>query len=220
MLGSFRRVYAGRNGRGESIEKAVVGDPPRAQARYLIEREFPVFVINPKQLDRFASSGTKDDRPDARVLADSLRTDPRACHELEPLNARTVAAARSLGAVDYVRAIGELHSFTRRVVAWWEDYDLLLLPTITDLTPRLGEMHSDLSSEELAALRRRLGWLTPPWNITGQPAISLPLATSASGLPIGVQLVAAPDREDLLIEVARTLEKMADWSERQPPVYA
>ena len=70
------------------------------------------------------------------------------------------------------------------------------------------------------ALRRRLGWLTPPWNITGQPAISLPLATSDYGLPIGIQLVAAPDREDLLIEVGRQLEGMAGWGARRPMVHA
>jgi amidase len=104
-------------------------------------------------------------------------------------------------------------------VSWWEDYGLLLLPTITDLTPRLGEMHSDLMPEELAALRSRLGWLTPPWNISGQPAIPLPLAQTASGLPIGIQLVAAPDREDLLIEVTQTLEQMADWGQRSAPVH-
>ncbi len=140
--------------------------------------------------------------------------------EIEPLNARTVQAGRSRGAVEHVRAIAELQAFSRRVVAWWQEHDLLLLPTITDLTPRLGEMHADLSPEELAALRRRLGWLTPPWNITGQPAISLPLARSGFGLPIGIQLVAAPGREDLLIEVARSLERMADWSRSRPPAHA
>jgi len=48
-------------------------------------------------------------------------------------------------AVDYLRAVAELQAFSRRVVSWWQDYDLLLLPAITDLTPRLGEMHANLS---------------------------------------------------------------------------
>ena len=59
-----------------------------------------------------------------------------------------------------------------------------------------------------------------PWNITGQPAISLPLAMSASGLPIGVQLVAATGREDLLIRVASQIEQAAPWADRRPPVHA
>ncbi|MBJ19374.1 MAG: amidase [bacterium] len=140
--------------------------------------------------------------------------------ELEPLNALTVQSARNHTAVDYTRAVGRLHAFSRRAVSWWEAFDLLLLPTITDLTPRLGEMHADLTPEQVSGLRKRLGWLTPPWNITGQPAISLPLASSEKGLPIGIQLVAAPDREDLLIEVARTLEQSADWARKRPPVHA
>jgi amidase len=76
-----------------------------------------------------------------------------------------------------------------------------------------------VSSRKLAQ-SSELSWLTPPWNITGQPAISLPLATSDYGLPIGIQLVAAPDREDLLIEVGRRLEGMVGWSARRPMVHA
>ncbi|MBW2426614.1 MAG: amidase [Deltaproteobacteria bacterium] len=137
--------------------------------------------------------------------------------ELEPVNARTVEAARGLGAVDYATAMTELQAYARRVAAWWEEHDLLLMPTITDLTPRLGEVRGDASLDALAALRQRFGWLTPPWNITGQPAISLPVAWSGGGLPIGVQLVAATGREDLLVSVAARLEEVYEWVERKPP---
>jgi len=61
---------------------------------------------------------------------------------------------------------------------------------------------------------------TPLFNITGQPAISLPLSISDSGLPIGVQLVAAYGREDLLIQVAAQLEGAAPWGDRRPPTRA
>ena len=58
------------------------------------------------------------------------------------------------------------------------------------------------------------------FNITGQPAISLPLGTSDDGLPIGVHLVAAYGREDLLVRVASQVEQAAPWIDRIPPVHA
>jgi amidase len=61
---------------------------------------------------------------------------------------------------------------------------------------------------------------TPAFNSSGQPAISLPMAWNGDGLPIGVQLVAAYGREDLLIRVAAQLESAQPWSHRRPPLAA
>jgi amidase len=61
---------------------------------------------------------------------------------------------------------------------------------------------------------------TPPFNVTGQPAISLPLHWNEVGLPIGVQLVAAFGREDLLLRVAAQLEGARPWINNIPPVHA
>lgn len=140
--------------------------------------------------------------------------------ELEPINRVTIEAARTRSAVELAAAQRELHAYTRRVVSWWTTCDLLLTPTLTDPPPRLGEIRGDLSPEEGLALRRRFGWLTPPWNITGQPAISVPVGQSPLGLPIGVQLVAAPGREDVLVRVAAALENVLGLGERRAPTHA
>ena len=61
---------------------------------------------------------------------------------------------------------------------------------------------------------------TSPFNVTGQPAISLPLHRNDTGLPIGVQLVAATGREDVLVRIAAQLEEASPWAERIPPLHA
>jgi amidase len=70
----------------------------------------------------------------------------------------------------------------------------------------------------MAGMKRAMRFVpfTPPWNMSGQPAISLPLHWNADGLPIGVQLVAAYGREDVLIRVAAQLEAAHPWAERHP----
>lgn len=142
--------------------------------------------------------------------------------DVEPGTWATALAGRSVTAADYLAAIDGLHAYTRTMVAWWEGgYDLLLTPTIPELPPLLGEFTSTVENPHVGAFRSTpLVSFTLPFNVSGQPAISLPLGLSASGLPIGVQLVAAPGREDLLIQVASQLEQCAPWEDRRPRVWA
>ena len=103
---------------------------------------------------------------------------------------------------------------------WWaQGWDLLLTPTLAEVPLALGTIHND--SENLMAPTVRSGQFvpfTPPFNTSGQPAISLPLHCSAEGLPVGVQLVAAYGREDVLIRIASQLEQAAPWADRRPNI--
>jgi amidase len=83
---------------------------------------------------------------------------------------------------------------------------------------RLGELAPDNGDPNTANRMGELVGFTSPFDVTGQPAISLPLHWNADGLPIGIQLVAAPGREDVLLRVAAQLETAADWSSRRPPI--
>ena len=127
---------------------------------------------------------------------------------------------RQTSASQYLEAVEELHRFSRRVGAWWaQGFDLLVTPTLPEPPPPLGELVPDPASPLRGFLRS--GALTPfliPFNITGQPAASLPLHWSAQGLPIGVQLVAGFGREDVLIRVAAQLEEERPWAQRRPPI--
>lgn len=112
-----------------------------------------------------------------------------------------IAPAALARSADWVAA------WEQRTLAWFESVDLLVTPTVGQPAPFLDDL-DPRRLEPLALLERMVPHMafTEIWNATGQPAISLPLAaTAAEGLPIGVQLVAPPEREDLLISVAAEL---------------
>ena len=92
-------------------------------------------------------------------------------------------------------------------------------PTLGELPPALGVLQTP--DEPIAGFARAATFTpyTPVANQTGQPAISLPVAQSASGLPVGVHFVAAPGREDLLLQVAGLVERAMDWSHRRAPTH-
>ena len=107
-----------------------------------------------------------------------------------------------------------------RTLRWFDAFDLLVTPTVNEPAKRLEDVDPDRLApfEMLDTMVPNMAF-TEPWNATGQPAISLPLAFSREGLPVGVQLVAAPGRDALLFSVAAQL--MADAPEaRRPAVHA
>src|SRR5438034_508338 len=107
--------------------------------------------------------------------------------DVEPMTWAIAEMGRPVSASDYLRAIEYLHAHTRQVAAWWaEGYDLLLTPTLPEPPPRLGEF-DPAPGDPLRGFTRGGAFVafTMPFNVTGQPAISLPLHWSASGLPVG-----------------------------------
>ena len=141
--------------------------------------------------------------------------------EVEPMNGSLREQGRRLRATDYVAAVERIHAYARTVAAWWESgWDLLVTPTSALLPPPVGRLGPLADPAELLPGLGAFTAFTTPFNATGQPAISLPMGTSAEGLPVGVQLVAATGREDLLIRVASQLEQARPWSDRRPPVHA
>ena len=127
--------------------------------------------------------------------------------------------ARGVGATEYLFALEDMDAFTRAFAGWWSDggFDVLVTPVTGTLTPKLGALGMDSARLKTSAL----WWpFTAFFNMSGQPAISLPLHWSNEGLPVGVQLGAAYAREDVLIRLAAQLEQARPWSERIPPVHA
>jgi amidase len=127
---------------------------------------------------------------------------------------------RTLTAVQYLDAVNELHRFNREIAGWWEQgFDLLVTPTIPEPPPPLGELVPDANEPFKGFLRSSLlTQLLVPFNMTGQPAISLPLCQTDDGLPIGIQMVAAFGREDLLFRIASQMEMAMPWAGRIPNI--
>lgn len=137
---------------------------------------------------------------------------------LDPDTLYWLDRARGVSATEYGLALEDMDAFTRAFAAWWQSgYDVLVTPATGILTPKLGELGMDSSRLKTSAL----WWpFTPFFNMSGQPAISLPLHWTDDGLPVGVQFGAAYAREDLLIRLAAQLEQARPWSARIPPVHA
>ena len=137
--------------------------------------------------------------------------------DVEPLTWLFAEGGWATSAAELAGALGRLQVLSRRVISWWEDgFDLLLSPTLASTVPPLGWFHEAPDAETARLRAAQMITFTQPCNVTGQPAISLPLAADSEGLPIGVQLVAAPRREDLLVRVAAQLEQAVGWPRVAP----
>jgi amidase len=143
--------------------------------------------------------------------------------DVEPLTWALAQIGLERDSGRYLRDVA-LHQVISRMIAGWFEagHDLLLTPTMAEVAPKLGEIDDSLSDDPMDAFHRSFpsGAFTALFNVTGQPAISLPLHWTEEGVPVGVQLVAPFGREDLLLRVAAQLERAQPWAERRAGVYA
>ena len=131
--------------------------------------------------------------------------------------------AHTLTAVEIGRGFRAFHAVARAAALFFEHHDLLVTPTLAHPPWEHGRLEYDRPGRSMGSWIDAIfeyGPFTAPFNIGGQPAISVPTGQSADGLPIGVQIVAAHGREDLLFRVAAQLEEALPWADRRPRVHA
>jgi len=133
--------------------------------------------------------------------------------DLEPTTWRMVATGRAIAGVDLLAAQTALLEHTVVAEAWWQRFDVLVTPTTAGPPTVLGDYTKGYESGRGSAFTR-------PFNITGQPAISIPLGWPDDGLPRGVQLIAPIGHDELLITIAAALETAEPWAHRRPTVSA
>lgn len=129
---------------------------------------------------------------------------------------------RSVSGVQHAADIEMLRKGGRQIATQCGEYDVLVCPTVSVLPPRHGYLHMNETplDEYWDTLTRELMVFTSPFNISGQPAVSLPLHVSAGGLPIGVQFVGPVGGDSTLLSLAAQIEDAAPWRDRLPPVHA
>lgn len=137
--------------------------------------------------------------------------------DVEPLTWMLWERARSQDTVTYLASQGRLEGVARAIVASLAPYDAVITPALAKRPLPIGEVHG--RGPDPWEHYQRSGQFTPYTaivNVTGQPAISLPLYQAADGLPAAAQLIAPPGREDVILGLALQLERALPWAERRP----
>ncbi|MEA2473741.1 MAG: amidase [Thermoleophilaceae bacterium] len=142
--------------------------------------------------------------------------------DTEPLTQELIRRAHATSGIEVLDALTNLRAYSRRVARWWADHDVLLTPTLAEPPVPHGSLAPGPGEPPMEAIYKGMRFVPfcPPANITGQPAISLPLSLSGEGLPVGVQLMGAPGGEELLLALAAQVEEARPWLDRRPALAA
>jgi amidase len=142
---------------------------------------------------------------------------PEAEPLLRPLTRWLTERGRAVSGPEFGLAIGELRRFAADALAALAPYDAVLTPTLASPPLPVGAIRNDDDPEaDFEAQKAFTPW-TSAWNVTGMPAISLPLHWTPDGLPVGVMLGARPAEEELLLSLAAQVESAVPWHDRHPP---
>lgn len=136
--------------------------------------------------------------------------------EVEAITWRIASEGALVTAPAFARGLDRMHLLGRRLAESFEEFDVLVTPTTATPPVPLGAMSMDRIDDDAEGLLRQTVAFTLPANLTGVPAMSMPLHWSGDGLPVGVQFMAPMGREDLLFRLAGQLERARPWGERHP----
>jgi len=139
--------------------------------------------------------------------------------KVEPLSWDLFQKGLQLPSTKYLGSLTRLQQITRELVGWWDGIDVLLTPGLGQRPVPIGTINPQRTDDPFQALIPDASDFTPytaVWNVTGQPAISLPLLHGDDGLPTSIQLVGPPIGEELLISLSAQLEAERPWADRRP----
>jgi amidase len=182
-----------------------------------VEYAWPPALEDPEAARRFTALWSTN-MSVAREGLSTMIGRPVAIDDMELVNWTMAEFAKHTSATEYALAVNATTMYRRSIAQWWADgWDILVTPTLGRLPLKLGSIAND-SQHPMRPMEVAGDFVpfTPPFNTSGQPAISLPLHWTASGLPVGIQFVAAYGREDVLFRLAAQLETAQPWAHRRP----
>ena len=136
---------------------------------------------------------------------------------IRPLTRWLSERGRSVSGPEFGLAIGQLRRYAAHALTALEPYDLVLTPTLAQIPALVGALRDDGDPARDFALQKAFTPWTSAWNVTGMPAVSLPLHWSPEGLPVGVMLAAAPGQDRLLVAVSAQIEEAVGGFTRRAP---
>jgi amidase len=148
-----------------------------------------------------------------------LGREPRE-DDMEPLAWASYRGSKGLSSSQIGAGLQNLRLISRHILALWRNFDVLLSPVTLAPPPRIG--HLDPVNVEPREFNKRQSFVfgyTPPFNMTGQPSLSLPLGLSSDKLPIGMMFTSRYSDEATLFRLAAQLEQARPWQDRRPMVW-
>jgi amidase len=140
-------------------------------------------------------------------------------HLLRPLTRWLQERGRAVSGPQFGLAVAEMRRIAAAMLRRLAPYDVVLTPTLAQPPLRVGEIRDDADPARDFANQKAFTPFTSAWNVTGMPAISLPLHMTPDGLPVGVMLAARPAEEHLLLALSAQVEQAAPWHDRRPPCW-
>jgi len=136
---------------------------------------------------------------------------------LRPLTRWLTERGRAVSGPEFGLAIGQMRRFAAQALQALAPYDVVLTPTLATPPPEVGAIRNDADpAADFEAQKRFTPW-TSAWNVTGMPAVSLPLHQTPESLPVGVMLGGRPGEEAVLLSLSAQIEAAAPWIDRRPP---
>ncbi len=192
------------------------------QGHEVVAARFPAAVATAAAGEGWSALWLIDIAMTIRDRARELGREPGAA-DIEQLPRYVLGRIGRMSALEYLEVRRAAHRVSLAMAQEFDGFDLIMTPATATLPPVRGLIDSnspDFDFERWAAVSYGFAPFSEVFNVTGQPAASLPMFESDSGMPIGIQLVGRQDQDHVLLRLAADLEWSTGWASRHPPLWA